>query len=76
MSMARRCDICGAYFDMPDPNPYRLDRDEYLNYVHLHRAMDPEDKNGCLDDYLLRFDACDKCYDDLLTYILARKAMC
>ena len=74
MSMARRCDICKGYFDLGNLDPYRLDYEEKLNYIHLHGAKDPEDKTKNQDDYRLHFDACPKCYDDVLTYVLTRRA--
>lgn len=72
MSNAKRCDICSKYYDIPDTSYYRLDYDENLNLIRLHRATSPN--NRPKDDTWLQFDACDECYQDVLDYILAKKA--
>lgn len=71
MANAKKCDICGAYFDMPEFNPYRLNYDENLNYIRLHKAKDYDE-----EDPWLHFDTCEKCYSDLLDYIIGKAATC
>lgn len=72
MANAKKCDICGKFYEIPEISPYRLDYEECLNIIRLHRAVDPV--NRPKDETWLHFDACDECYQDVLDYILAKKA--
>jgi hypothetical protein len=71
MANAKKCDICGKYFDAPDTSPYRLDYDDNFNFIRLHRARCEYDRP---DDLWLHFDSCDECYQDVLDYILGKAA--
>lgn len=73
MSNAKKCDICGDYYDAPNVSPYRLDYEECFNTIRMCRAKDP-DKKSFNDETWLVFDACDKCYQDVLDYILGKAA--
>lgn len=73
MANAKKCDICGEYFDVPDVNPCRLDYEENFNLIRLHRARDPKD-HTVSENWWLSFDACDTCYQRVLDYILAGAA--
>lgn len=73
MANAKKCDICGEYFDVPDLNPCRLDYEENFNLIRLHRARDTRTEKPS-EDWWLSFDACDTCYQRVLDYILAGAA--
>ena len=74
MSNAKRCDICGKYFDIPEVEHGRLEEDyRHLNLIRMHQAL-PEGQMCYHDDPWLQFDLCDDCYDKLLDYIIGGKA--
>lgn len=72
MANAKKCDMCGNYYDMPDISPCLADYERYVNEVRLHRAPESDEKNA--RDIWLSFDACPKCYQDVLDYILSKAA--
>lgn len=73
MANAKKCDICGCYYDVEEDNPYKLDYDEQFNMVRMHRARDSEKKIH-VGNCWLHFDTCETCYQDVLDYILTKKA--
>lgn len=75
MSNAKKCDICGKYYDVIDMSEYMLDYERHINMVRLHRAMKPDEKRYDHDDHWFHFDACDECLQDVLDYILSKKAV-
>lgn len=72
MANAKKCDICGKFYEIPDVSPYRLDYEDAINIIRMHRGVDPDSKSN--DELWLHFDACDECYQNVLDYILTKKA--
>lgn len=72
MANARKCDICHNYYDVPDINE-RMMVEPWNNtsMVRLLR-LDPN-KPGLERHDVMHFDACEKCLQDILDYILARQ---
>lgn len=70
MASARRCDICGEFYDTPEMD---LSFDPWKNtsMVRLLRLV-PDKKHDPHD--VIHFDACEKCLQDVLDYILTKKA--
>ena len=74
MSNAKQCDICSKFFGVPEVDYGRLEEDyRHLNLLRMHQAL-PEGQMVYHDNPWLQFDLCDSCYDNLLDYILSRKA--
>ena len=76
MANAKKCDICGRFFEVPEYDPRCMgsaDYERFHNHIRIHKAEDPEKYN---DPELiwLHFDTCDQCHSDLLDYILSRAA--
>ena len=74
MSNAKKCDICGKYFDVIDISEHLLNYERYLNMVRLHRAVEFGKTRDLDDSEWMHFDACDECLQDVLDYILGKKA--
>jgi hypothetical protein len=68
MANAKRCDICGEFYTAPEfvvglfPDSYR----QQLDYVTIHKADEREAS--------MYFDSCKKCQQDLIDYILTKRA--
>lgn len=75
MSNARKCDICGKYYDLASMSEYLLDYERYVNIVRLHRAVKIGENRDLDDSEWMHFDACDECLQDVLDYILSKKAV-
>ena len=73
MANAKRCDICGEYFIIPDLDNKVIDYGARAGAVHLYKL---EDANAWRGEYRegSYFDACDKCVQDITDYILTRRA--
>lgn len=69
MANAKKCDICGDYYDVPQP---KFLNDEMTNTSFITFArVDPN--NPSLHDRS-QFDTCEKCWREIMDYILARQA--
>ena len=73
MANAKQCDICGEFYNVPEPDKDELYWDETIN-TSMVRVM--RHKPGCRamthDTFL--FDSCESCLQDVLDYILSKKA--
>ncbi len=72
MSNAKKCDICGKYYDVPDA----FGMTEFgmnSNTSMIQFARRKTDKR--LDHEVIQFDTCEECYQDMLDYILAKGAL-
>lgn len=71
MANAKRCDICGKYFAIPEPSLARLYNSE-AGAVQLfklnNRLRHTEEREGH------HFDACDDCVQEIVDLILTKRA--
>lgn len=70
MANAKKCDICGKYYDVPERN----DGFEEWRNTSMVRVLrlKPEDARHNHD--IMQFDSCDECLQDVLDYILSKRA--
>lgn len=73
MSNARRCDICGNYYDVPDHEMFLNEPWLNTSMVRILKLKDNAFSHNRFDD--MKFDSCDKCLQDVLDYILSRAAV-
>jgi hypothetical protein len=72
MANAKKCDICGGYYDVPE-----IDEDHIFNtnintsMVRLLRMNSPRHKEK---HAVMQFDSCENCLQDVLDYILTKRA--
>lgn len=73
MSSARKCDICHNYYDVPDVEVGTL---EPLNNTSMVRVLRLNLNGGRTIPRhdVMHFDACEKCLQDVLNYILTKSA--
>ena len=72
MSNARKCDICGKFYAVPEFDPgYFMDEFKNTSFIHVAELL-PEER-GVKHD-ILHFDVCEECRQDVLDYILTKKA--
>lgn len=71
MANARKCDICGRYYDAAEFDLECLDQWKNTSMVRVLR-LNPN-KRGDPHD-VMHFDSCEECLQDVLDYILTRKA--
>lgn len=72
MANAKRCDICNRYYDSP-VRPDDLIYSESMNTSMIRvLRLNPEDI-GVKHD-VMQFDACDNCLQDVLDYMLGKRA--
>ena len=69
MSNAKRCDICGKYYDVPERN----DGFEEWRNTSMVRVLRMKPQIRC-DHDVMQFDSCDNCLQDVLDYILSKRA--
>ena len=74
MANAKRCDICGEYYTSvgSDLRDDFWDERRNTSMVRLLRRTDDE-RN--VDHAVFHFDACEKCFQDVMDYVLAKKSM-
>lgn len=72
MSFARKCDICGEYYDVPAIEEYLSEPWTNTSMVRILRLQDGNKTYNRHD--IMNFDACDKCLQDVLDYILSKQA--
>lgn len=72
MSNAKRCDICGKYFAMPEPSRTLIYRSE-AGKVQLYK-LNPKIRHT-EEDEGYHFDACDDCVQEILDLILTKRAV-
>lgn len=77
MACARKCDICGKFYDAPEVNPYSCEPfGSNTSMVRLLRLKPEEDRGkgmGGPHD-VFHFDACDECLGDVMDFILSKQA--
>ena len=66
MANAKRCDACGEFYEVPEITCDLMYPEEFLDYVIIHKA---EERKASM-----RFDTCKKCQQDLIDYILTKRA--
>ena len=72
MANAKKCDICEKFYVVPDVEP-GYDWNEQLNTSMVRVLRLNRNQKGCHHE-VMQFDACDDCLQDVLDYILAKKA--
>lgn len=71
MANAKKCDICGKYYDVPGQNEIYMEEGHNTSMVRILRR-----KNTLrIDHDVMQFDACEDCLQDVLDYILAKGSM-
>jgi hypothetical protein len=67
MANAKRCDICGRFYEVSEETADLMDPYRFLDYLLIHKA---EERKA-----VMRFDTCKKCQQELIDYILAKRAV-
>ena len=70
MANAKKCDICGKYYDVPEL-PDGLLHDDFRN-TSMVRVLRRTDSLRVLHD-VMQFDSCESCLQDVLDYILTKR---
>ena len=65
MANAKKCDVCGGYYEVPNWNPYRLDALDEVDHIIIHRGGEQE--------HSMYFDTCPECRQDVMDYILTKR---
>lgn len=73
MANAKRCDICGEYYQVPDINPEDVDWVEAGRNSSMVRLLRRQDSRKVKHD-IFHFDSCEKCFQDVMDYILAKQS--
>ena len=73
MANAKKCDICGGFYVVPENDPDRLSWDDSINTSMIRVLRRKTEELGIKHD-VMQFDACEKCLQDVLDYILSKKA--
>lgn len=71
MANAKKCDICGKYYDVPERNGDIVYDLCNTSMVRISR-LKPDDER--IDHDNMQFDSCEECLQDVIDYILTRKA--
>lgn len=66
MANAKRCDVCGGFYEVPEITADLINPFEFLDYVVIHKA---EERRASM-----HFDTCKKCQQELIDYILTKRA--
>lgn len=75
MACARKCDICGKFYNAPEVNPYTVEPfGSNTSMVRLLQLKPVEDRGKGEPHYVYHFDACDECLGDVMEFILSRQA--
>ena len=73
MANAKRCDICGDFYEVPTICHEWCSSDEWKN-TSMVRVLRRKQLDDRIDHDVMQFDACEKCLQDVLDYILTKKA--
>lgn len=76
MARARKCDICHNYYDVPEIDASTLEPWNNTSIVRILR-LNPEaakEKGLAISHDVMHFDACEKCLQDIVDFILTRQA--
>lgn len=71
MACARKCDICGKYYDVLEVNPGDL---EPWSNTSMVRILKLDYKNDHRLHDVIHFDVCDECLGDMMDFILSKQA--
>jgi hypothetical protein len=71
MANARKCDICGEYYDVPNTDEFLQETWNNTSMVRVLRLNGTSMKNR---HEVMQFDSCEKCLQDVLDYILTKRA--
>lgn len=72
MASAKKCDICGKYYDVPQAYEDLLwDEGRNTSMIRVLRRTPSDVK---IQHDTMQFDACEECLQDVLDYILTKKA--
>ena len=69
MANAKRCDICGKYFTLPE---FKSFHNTLAGKVELYHMV--VNKHHAADRVGVSFDACDDCVQEIMDHILTKKA--
>ena len=67
MANAKRCDVCGEFYEVPEITDDLVNPREFLDYVLIHKAEERRTP--------MYFDTCKKCQQELIDYILTKRAV-
>lgn len=73
MANAKRCDICGEYYQVPNIVKEDYDWSEQWRNSSMVRLLRRKDKQKIEHD-VFHFDSCDKCFQDVMDYILTKQS--
>lgn len=73
MANARRCDICGEFYETPNFRPGDFDPWKNTSMIRVLRLIVEDDEDRNHHD-TMHFDACEKCLQDVIDFMLARRA--
>jgi hypothetical protein len=69
---AKRCDICNRYYDVPD-RPDEMIYSEQMN-TSMIRVLRLNPEHPMVKHDVMQFDACNNCLQDVLDYMLGKRA--
>lgn len=72
MANAKKCDICGRYYDIPVEKGSWID-DVFTN-TSMVRCLRLKSDGKRTEHDTMHFDTCEECHQDVLDYILSRQA--
>ena len=72
MANAKKCDICGQYYDVPEPIEGLL-YDDFRNTSMVRVLRRTDDRFNKPHD-VMQFDSCESCLQDVIDYILTKRA--
>jgi hypothetical protein len=71
MANAKKCDICGKYYDVPELiGDLAYDNNINTSMVRILRRND----SVRINHDVMQFDSCEGCLQDILDYILTKRA--
>lgn len=73
MANAKKCDICGNFYTVPEQDPNYV-WEETMNTSMVRILRLNTEKRGIHHDVVLQYDVCETCLQDLLDYILTKQA--
>ena len=73
MANAKKCDICGKFYTVPQSNGDVLAWDENIN-TNMIRVLRRKSETVSIKHDVMQFDACDECLQDVLDYMLSKSA--
>lgn len=71
MANARKCDICGKYYDAPEFETFSMEPWVNTSMVRVLR-LKTAGEYGKHD--VMQFDSCEKCLQDVIDFMLTRRA--